>query len=598
MRKIKVLPVFPKFPLSFWGYQIAIEYMGKSAIMPPTGLATVLAMLPESFEPGRIIDLNVEELRDEQIRNADIVFTSTMIIQEDSHNEVIDRAHFYKKPVVAGGPFPTSYPERNSRADYTLAGEGEVLLKPFLEDLILGIAKKRYVEQDLINEKRNTFPLTNTGRVDIKSTPIPRWDLLDLSKYYSPAIQFSRGCPWNCDFCDITKLYGREPRTKANQQMIEEFKALRKTGYKGPVFVVDDNFIGNSVNARRLLPGVEEWQIQEGFPFSLYTEASMDLAWPKNEDILKGMVSAGFDKVFTGIESIDDGVLKRMDKGQNLKMPIRDAVSKIQKAGLEVTAGFIVGSDGESPDVFGKLYDFIQEIGIVVPMPGLLTVLKGTDLHKRLEKEGRLRDESSGNNTHTLHFNYIPQQDEKFLIEGYADLIRKLFEDKNYYDRCRVLQEKVGEHHGNNYAGWDGVKAFGKSLRRQLFARGGLEYFKYLSETAMKNTKEFPTAVARAITLDHFKTITRATLEDHAYPIHVETLYEHFKQRVEELSEKYGGDISLKVESIRKNAQRIVQRAEKRYDKLHADFRREASNALSSLRERINRDLSSYISTT
>ena len=268
MSRIKILPVYPKFPTTFWGHQIALEYINKKAGMPPTGLATIAAMVPsDRFDVQMISDLNVRDIDDQQIKNSDLIFTSTMLIQEDSHNEVIDRAHFYGKKVVAGGPFPSSYPERNSKVDYILMGEGEAVINPFLEDLVMGVAKKEYSESEMIATGRCPVKLTKTGRVDISQTPTPRWDLIDMKNYFSAAVQFSRGCPFNCDFCDITNLYGREPRTKTPEQIIKEFEALRKAGHKGHLFLVDDNFIGNRNNVRKLLPHLRRWQEKNNFPF-------------------------------------------------------------------------------------------------------------------------------------------------------------------------------------------------------------------------------------------------------------------------------------------------------------------------------------------
>jgi radical SAM superfamily enzyme YgiQ (UPF0313 family)/uncharacterized protein YlaN (UPF0358 family) len=591
MGKVKVLPVYPEFPYTFWSFKKAVEYMGKKAAMPPTGLATVMAMLPEKFEAQRIIDLNVEPLTDEQIKNSDIIFTSSMIVQEDSHNEVIDRAHYFGKKVVAGGPFPTTYPDRMD-ADYIVSGEAEVTLQPFLEDLLNGASNGEWTEKSVAG--RGLVQLTKRGKTEITNTPLPRWDLLNLKDYHSAAIQFSRGCPFDCDFCDITKLYGKESRTKTPEQMLREFDALYEVGHRGSVFIVDDNFIGNRNHVKELLPKMKEWQTEKGFPYSFYTEASMNLAWDANEDILKGMSDVGFNFAFLGIESVDDEVLKIMHKGQNTKMSQLEAVKKIQKAGIEVSGGFIIGSDGEKPDAFEGLYNFIQEAGIATPMPGLLTAVRGTDLYKRLDSEGRIRKESDGNNTHNLHFNFEPQLDEKFLIEGYKGLIKKLFEPKNYYDRCRVLQKNIGRFRHNDRSSLEGVVAFGKSLKNQLFAKGGIEYAKYLGGTIMRNPKNFPEAVAHAIKLDHFQTITNATLEAHEYIPHTETLYEHFLEKSKKIYSKSEKDLHNRLEIISKKAGKIIRKAERKYSKLHEDFNEHAGVALNNLKNNINTLVESY----
>ncbi len=592
MGRTRVLPVYPRFPLTFWGYKTAVKYTGRKATMPPTGLLTVMAMLPEDkFEALRLVDENVEPLTDEHIRNSDIIFTSAMIVQEDSLNRVVKRAHALGKKAVAGGPFVTTYYDRTN-ADYTVAGEAEVTLRPFLEDLSAGTTQRIWTEESVAG--RSSAQLTKTGKVNLTHTPLPRWDLLDFRDYFSAAIQYSRGCSFDCDFCDITKLFGREPRTKTPEQMILELEAVYNAGHRGSVFFVDDNFIGNLKNVRALLPPLAGWQRDMGYPFSLFTEASMNLSWDNNTDILKGMNDAGFDSVFVGIESIDTEVLKTMHKGQNTKISQFEAVRRMQKAGLEVLAGFIVGSDGEKEDVFYNLFNFIQEAGIPVPMPGLLTALRGTDLYTRLEREGRIREESKGNHTHHLRFNFKPQQDENFLIEGYKSLIGKLFSPANYYQRCRTLQANLGPNHAMNRTSLEGILAFGKSLRKQLFAKGGWEYLKYLIETAITNPSYFPEAVAHAIKFDHFSTLTEATLVAGDYIPHTEGLYKQFVSKAREIYGRGSKRVHERSERISRKAHKIIAIAEKKYNKLHEDFRGGAYEALERLRTRLAEEVDMY----
>jgi radical SAM superfamily enzyme YgiQ (UPF0313 family) len=596
MGKIKILPVYPEFPETFWGFKTAVEYVGKKSAMPPTGLATVMAMLPEkNFQIKQITDMNVAPLSDKQIKDSDLIFTSTMIVQEDSHNEIIDRAHHYGKKVVAGGPFPTTYPDR-MEADYIVAGEAEVTLGPFLEDLLDGTNQRIWTEENV--RGRGLVQLTKRGKTEITNTPLPRWDLLNLKDYHSAAIQYSRGCPFDCDFCDITKLYGKESRTKTPDQMVRELDDLYNAGHRGLVFIVDDNFIGNREHVKEMLPKITAWQKENGKPFSFFTEASMNLAWESNSDILDSMNDAGFNFVFLGIESVDNDVLKLMHKKQNTKISQLEAVRKIQKKGIEVSGGFIIGSDGEKPDVFEGLFNFIQEAGIPTPMPGLLTAVRGTDLYKRLDLEGRIRKESDGNNTHKLHFNFETQLDEDFLIEGYKGLISDLFEPKNYYERCRVLQKNTGKINLLNRANLEGLVAFGKSLNRQLFAKGGWEYVKYLSSTAIKNPKYFPEAVTQAIKLDHFRTITNATIEAHAYIPHTENLFEHFTEKAKTIYSKSEKDLQDRLKIISKKAGKIIKKAEKKYSKLHRDFNEHAGEALRNLKENVSAEMERYKSAT
>ncbi len=594
MDKIKVLPIYPKFPETFWSFGKTIKYVGKKAVMPPTGLATVLAMLPDKkFEAQRIIDLNVEPLTNEQIKSSDIIFTSTMIIQRDSHDEIVERVHSLGKKVVAGGPFVTTYPDMTS-ADYIVAGEAEVTLGPFLKDLLNNTTQRIWTEKSVSG--RSLVQLTKGGKVLITNTPLPRWDLLDLNNYFSAAIQYSRGCPFNCDFCDITKLFGREPRTKTPEQMLSELDALYNSGHRGSVFIVDDNFIGNRLSVKQLLPRITEWQQERRYPFSLFTEASMNLAWDSNRDILEGMQKAGFNQVFLGIESVDNEVLKIMHKEQNTKMSQLEAVTRIQQAGLEVSGGFIVGTDGEKKDSLDRLYNFIQEAGIVVPMPGLLTAVRGTDLYIRLESEGRIREESKGNNTHHLGFNFEIKTElsEKELLKGYRELLDKLFSAKNYFERCRTLQKKQGPHHRTKRSSLEGLIILGRSIKGQLLAEGGLEYAKYLIETALRRPDYLPVAVAQAIKFDHFKNITGATLEADDYTKHAQSLYVQFSEKAGRIIASRKGNYPEKLNLIYETAENILGRADKKYQKLHKDFRRGAEEVLRRLYEMVNAEAEGY----
>ncbi len=579
MQRIKVLPVFPEFPPSFWSYRYGVKMLGKKATMPPTGLATVAAMLPEEhFDLQRIVDMNVEPLRDEQLREADIIFTSSMIVQRKSNEEIIERAHKFGKKVVSGGPYPTSYHEQVS-ADYLVLGEAEVTLAPFLNDFLGGKARRIYTEK---NVERDLTQLTKGGKPIVTNTPIPRWDLLNLNNYYSMAVQYSRGCPFDCEFCDITALFGRESRTKTPEQMVREFDALYQADWRGAIFLVDDNFIGNAPNVRKLLPALEEWQKKNGYPFSFLTEASVNLGNRNFSDILNGMVKAGFDHVFLGIESPDPDVLKKMDKGQNLG-DLEEKVRNIQKAGLEVTGGFIIGADGEKEGAAERLFDFVQSNGIVVPMPGLLTALKDTKLYKRLEKEGRLRGDSSGNHTHSLGFNFVPEREEQTLIGEYKTLLGKLFDSKNYFERCRTLNERRGDFHKMSVTKAD-VKAFFNIVYEKVIRHPDREFTKYLLETAVHSPSIFPVAVAQGVKLHHFQTMTKATLAVEEYKGHVDTLYERFQERVADMK-KETHDFFDRVSAAEKE---IVSEARRKYGKIHSDFRAGARGAYKNLLQRVS----------
>ena len=369
--------VYPKFPPSYWGFKYALDFIGKKSSMPPLGLLTIAGMFPDNYNM-RVVDMNVGTLTDADLEWADMVLTSTMIVQKESLYNVVEACNRADVPIIAGGPHPTSYydnikEECNGTVDHFLFGEVEETFEDFMTDFESGAAKEVYKE---------------TKKPDITKTPPPRYDLIDLKPYGSMALQFSRGCPFNCEFCDITKLFGRVPRTKSNEQMLSEFEMLYKLGWTGSMFVVDDNFIGNKRDAMRLLPAVQEWQEERGFPFSLYTEASVNLV--EIPEMLDAMSIAGFNMVFLGIETPNEDALITTSKGQNTSKEedagsyLLNSIRKIQHKGMEVTGGFIIGLDGDTE--FDSHIDFIQEAGIPMAMAGLLTALKETDLWHRLKQ--------------------------------------------------------------------------------------------------------------------------------------------------------------------------------------------------------------------
>lgn len=584
MTRIKILPVYPEFPLTFWGFKSAVEYAGKRAMMPPAGLATVLAMIPEKeFEILRIIDLNVEPLTDEQIKSADLVFTSTMVVQEESHNEVIKRVHSIGKKIVAGGPFPTLYPEKCKEADFIVAGEAEITLRPFLRDFLRGKARKAYTEESIGSKKKPELTLT----------PIPRWDLVSVGEYQMFPVQNSRGCPFNCEFCNITALNGRFPRTKTPKQMIDEIDLIFKLGHRGDIFIVDDNFIGNIASVKKMLPILIDWQKKHRYPFRFITEASMNLGWPENKGLLEKMAEAGFSTVFLGIESTDPEVLKGMHKLQNIKMSALDSVRAIQKAGIEVTGGFIVGSDADKESVFEDLFNFVQEAGVVIAMPALLSAFQGTLLYERLKQEGRLLKDSGGDNVHHLGFNFKTKLPEEFLIKGYVDMISKLYSPKNYYWRCKVLQKYLGRSKlPMKYVGRSEISALLRSAIKQPFARGGIDYIRFLVRTAVLYPDKFHNAVTSAIQFDHFKKLTKASLDAFNYPEKTQGMYSRFKKAVAETYAKYLPEKNFKAKfKVSKFANKVVYHAEKKYSKLHKDFRKEAISALEEFKIKVDEDL-------
>jgi radical SAM superfamily enzyme YgiQ (UPF0313 family) len=414
---MKILLVYPEFPDTYWSFRHALKFEGKRAAFPPLGLLTVSAMLPPDWE-RRLVDMNVEELWPDDIEWADIVMVSAMIVQNESLEKVVELCRKMKKKVVVGGPYVSTSSERLPDADHIFIGEAEATLPEFINDLSLGIARKIYKADE---------------RPALTGTPVPDFSLMDKSKYSAMNVQYSRGCPFNCEFCDIIEIYGRVPRTKSNHQMLAELDALKTTGWRGLVFIVDDNFIGNKKNVRLFMPDLIEWSRANEFPFSFITEASVNLA--EDDALLQHMEEAGFRRVFLGIETPVEESLKEAQKGQNTRRDLLESIHKIQSYGMEVMAGFIVGFDNDPEDIFERQMQFIRESGIPLAMVGLLTALPDTQLWRRLEKEGRLLDVSTGNNTDCT-INFVPTMDTDRLVEGYKRVLRNIYSPREYYQRA------------------------------------------------------------------------------------------------------------------------------------------------------------------
>ncbi len=585
MKKTKVLMVCPKFPASFWSFKKSMWFIDRKVTMPPLPLVTVAAMFPvKSFDVMPIIDLNAEPLDDELIRQADIVMFTAMIVQQDSLREIIARAKRWGKPVVVGGPYATSYRDEvlamNPAPDHLVLGEAELTLAPFIQDWQGGHAERVYDAHSVGG--RNPIALTREGMPVITGTPIPRWDLLKLGKYSSLAIQFSRGCPFDCDFCDIVVLYGHQPRTKTPGQMMAELEAIYRTGWRGSLFFVDDNFIGNQKEVRKLLPVLIEWQKQHHYPFSFFTEASLNLANPDLADIRTLMIKAGFDEIFAGVESIDQKTLVEMKKRQNLGDPL-EKIEILQRAGFEVTAGLIIGSDTDRPETADELFRFLQQSGIVMTMAGLLTALRGTPLYHRLKSEGRLRAESSGNNTHQFRFNFEPKRDERFLIEGYVGLLERLFSSRNYYARCRVLQSRRGSYRRPDRLNRSGILAAMRILYRNLVRRPDWEFAKFFFGSLFAAPIELPEVITYAVKFAHFEAMTEAAVKAHRYPERVATLAERFAAGAALLR----GDTNRRLRRLAKLERQVLAEAIRLYDSLDRDFRASAKQALANCCERL-----------
>jgi radical SAM superfamily enzyme YgiQ (UPF0313 family) len=419
---MKILLVYPQYPITFWSFKHILKIIGKKAAFPPLGLLTVAAMLPQKWEK-KVVDLNVQVLKDEDIAWADMVFLSAMIVQKESAKEVIRRVKSLGKKIVAGGPlFTTGWEEFTTSVDHLVLGEAEETLVRFLKDLKKGKAKKIY--------EVKSFP-------DIRKAVVPQWDLIDKRYYTSMCLQSSRGCPFNCEFCDVTILNGRMPRVKSPKQILNELEALRRWGWKGGVFFVDDNLIGNKTKlAQEILPAIINWQKKHHQPFLFNTQVSINLA--DEPELMDLMAKAGFTTVFVGIESPNIESLKECQKFQNQDRDLVASVKRLQKAGFEVQGGFIVGFDSDTSAIFQRQIEFIQKSGIVTAMVGLLNALPRTRLYQRLKEAGRLVSESSGVNT-VSDLNFQPKMNKKTLLEGYQKIMKTIYSPKEYYQRVKTF---------------------------------------------------------------------------------------------------------------------------------------------------------------
>jgi radical SAM superfamily enzyme YgiQ (UPF0313 family) len=493
---MKVLLVNPEFPDTYWSFRHALPFEGKRSAFPPLGLLTVSALLPENWE-RRLIDLNVQSLKTSDIDWADMVFAGAMLVQKDSLKQIVKRCKTRGKRVVVGGPYVTTTIEDLPDADHIFLGEAETTLPQFIEDLAGGVAKRSYQAVE---------------RPQLSATPLAHFHLANLKRYSAMCVQYSRGCPFSCEFCDIIEIYGRVPRTKSVQQMLAEFEALRDLNWRGTVFIVDDNFIGNKKNVRKLLPELAEWQKRNGYPFSLLTESSVNLA--DDEPLLEGMRDAGFRRVFLGIETPVAESLKEAQKSQN-RGNLLESVKRIQSYGMEVMAGFIVGFDNDPEDVFERQIDFIRKSAIPLAMVGLLNALPDTQLWKRLQREGRLLGEASGNNT-SCTLNFKPRMDPALLIQGYQSIMRTIYAPREYYQRALdsmklTAQEFVEPQH---YEFISAFTAFARvMLKLGIFDRERKEFWRFFTQALVKHHDKIAETLRLAAMGYHFRKLNDAYSE-------------------------------------------------------------------------------------
>jgi radical SAM superfamily enzyme YgiQ (UPF0313 family) len=493
--RVKALLVWPRFPTSYWGQEYVLPIIRKGAVLPPLGLITAAALLPSHWQL-RVVDLNLEPLEDGDLAWADVVMLSAMRVQRESFREVVARARALGKRVVAGGPYVTTDPDGVEGVDHMVLGEAEEVLPELARRLEAGEPAPA----------RQSAP----QRPDVTRTPLPRFDLLKVNRYDCMSVQFSRGCPFACEFCDIIEIFGRVPRTKTPEQFLAELEALRATGFRGPVFVVDDNFIGNKVAARKMLGHLAGWNREHQQPFVFFTEASVNLA--DDDRLIEGLVAAGFSAIFVGIETPSREALLETQKRQNTHLDLELAVEKLVRSGLEVMAGFIVGFDADDETIFERQYQFIARSPISMAMIGILTALPGTQLWRRLAAEGRLHGDSEGDAAYRP--NFATRLPEPVLLEGYRRLLARVYEPRAYFARALrtlSLQRHSRQPPFRRSLGYS-VGALLRSVWRQGL-RGSYRaaYWRFLAQAAWTAPGHFAEAVALAIHGEH---MIRYTFED------------------------------------------------------------------------------------
>ena len=488
---MNILLIYPEFPDTFWSFKHALKFVGKRAALPPLGLLTIASMLPKEWSQ-RLVDTNVRRLRKKDLAWADYAFISAMVVQRESARQVIARCKEAGLPIAAGGPLFQIEHEKFEDVDHFVLNEAELTLPAFLKGLAQGNPERIY---------------SSAQYADLRQTPRPMWELLDLRRYASMSIQFSRGCPFDCDFCNVTALLGHRVRTKTSSQVIAELDSLYARGWRDEVFFVDDNFIGNKQFLKNdLLPALMEWR-KGKTGIRLFTEASINLA--DDQPLMEMMVEAGFNKVFIGIETPDEDCLAECSKIQNRNRDLVEDVKRIQRSGLQVLGGFIVGFDHDQPSIFQRQIEFIQNSGIVTAMVGLLQAPPGTRLYERMKKEGRLCGDSSGDNVDGTT-NIIPAMNLEALREGYKGILQHIYSPEHYYRRVRTFLHEYKPARIRGRVRFSYILAFVRSFYRLgLVDSGRLHYWQLLLWTQCRRPRLFAEAITLAIYGYHFRRVCK-----------------------------------------------------------------------------------------
>jgi len=486
---MNILLVYPEFPDTFWSFKHALKFVHKKSSSPPLGLLTVAAMLPSTWEK-RLVDMNVTHLQEKDLAWADMVLISAMTVQRESTQELIARARTAGKIIVAGGPLFTAEPDAFPEVDHLILNEAEITLPLFLSDLGRGKPQRVYQTDEF---------------ADISKTPVPLWELIDLRDYDSLSLQFSRGCPFNCDFCNVTALLGHRMRLKTTQQLIAELNKIYALGWRRSIFIVDDNFIGNKrILKQEVLPALVQWRHgKQGCLFT--TEASVNLA---DDDVLIDlMVKAGFTQVFVGIETPNDAALAECSKSQNRNRDLVGSVKKLQQMGLQVMGGFIVGFDSDDETIFQRMIDFIQESGIVTAMVGLLQAPIGTQLYQRMLREGRIRDIYSGDNVDG-ETNIVPKMSLPILKKGYRKILDSIYSAKGFYARVRTFLKDYKPIRHTVTLQWQEIAAFFSSVFEiGIKSKERKQYWNLVFWTLFHCPEKFPLAITFTIYGYHFRKV-------------------------------------------------------------------------------------------